>query len=138
MNARSGVIRSRRDAAFTQASFYAFDPYRAVYHRVRGVSGIADRHEQIPVFAVFGNCLTMLHVPDMAATAITSISSDPIVIAILLNLILLVLGMIMDHRQDLRPLRFHDHAGEPPAGRLHEKRDRGLYRKGPALRQCLP
>jgi tripartite ATP-independent transporter DctM subunit len=38
----------------------------------------------------------MLHVPDMAATAITSVSSNPIVIALLLNVILLVLGMIMD------------------------------------------
>ena len=44
----------------------------------------------------FGNCLTLLHVPAKAANLITSISSSPIVIALLLNLILLVLGMIMD------------------------------------------
>ena len=50
----------------------------------------------ISTSAVFGNCLTLLHVPDMAATAITSISSSPVVIALLLNLILLVLGCIMD------------------------------------------
>ena len=50
----------------------------------------------IATSSVFGNCLTMLHVPDMAATAITSVSSNPIVIALLLNVILLVLGMIMD------------------------------------------
>ena len=50
----------------------------------------------IATSSVFGNCLTMLHVPDLAAKAITSVSSNPIVIAILLNVILLVLGMIMD------------------------------------------
>ena len=46
--------------------------------------------------AAFGNCLTLLHVPAKAASLITSISSNPIVIALFLNLILLVLGMIMD------------------------------------------
>ena len=50
----------------------------------------------IATSSVFGNCLTMLHVPDMAANAITSVSENPVVIAILLNVILLVLGMIMD------------------------------------------
>jgi tripartite ATP-independent transporter DctM subunit len=45
---------------------------------------------------VFGYCLTMLHVPALAAEAITGISSSPIVIALLLNLILLILGCIMD------------------------------------------
>ncbi|MBR2765765.1 MAG: TRAP transporter large permease [Blautia sp.] len=50
----------------------------------------------ISTSAVFGNCLTLLHVPDMAAKAITSVSSNPVVIALLLNLILLVLGCIMD------------------------------------------
>ena len=50
----------------------------------------------IATSAAFGNCLTLLHVPAKAATLITSISSSPIVIALLLNLILLILGMIMD------------------------------------------
>lgn len=50
----------------------------------------------IATSAVFGNCLTRLHVPDMAAAAITGISSNPYVVALLLNLILLVLGCIMD------------------------------------------
>ncbi|MCR4587992.1 MAG: TRAP transporter large permease [Lachnospiraceae bacterium] len=45
---------------------------------------------------VFGYCLTMLHVPEIAARAITGVSSNPYVIAILLNIILLILGMIMD------------------------------------------
>ena len=50
----------------------------------------------IATSSVFGDCLTKLHVPDLAAQAITSISSNRIVIALLLNLILLVLGCIMD------------------------------------------
>ncbi|MBQ9305816.1 TRAP transporter large permease [Butyrivibrio sp.] len=45
---------------------------------------------------VFGYCLTTLHVPELAARAITGVSNNPYVIALLLNLILLVLGMIMD------------------------------------------
>lgn len=50
----------------------------------------------IATSAVFGNCLTMLHVPDMAAQAIVSITDNRIVLILLLNLILLVLGCIMD------------------------------------------
>ncbi len=50
----------------------------------------------IATSAAFGYCLTTLHVPDMAANLITSVSSNPIVIALLLNLILLILGCIMD------------------------------------------
>ena len=45
---------------------------------------------------VFGYCLTYLHVPALAATAIKSISDNPVVLAILINLILLTLGCIMD------------------------------------------
>lgn len=45
---------------------------------------------------VFGYCLTTLHVPELSAKAITGVSSNPYVIALLLNVILLVLGMIMD------------------------------------------
>ena len=50
----------------------------------------------IATSAIFGNCLTLLHVPDMAAQAITGVSDNRIIIALLLNLILLVLGCIMD------------------------------------------
>ena len=50
----------------------------------------------IATSAVFGNCLTMLHVPDIAAAAITSLTSNRVVLILLLNLILLVLGCIMD------------------------------------------
>ena len=50
----------------------------------------------IAMSAAFGNCLTLLHVPAKAASFITSISSNPVVIILLLNLILLLLGMIMD------------------------------------------
>ncbi len=44
----------------------------------------------------FGYMLTKLHVPSLAANLITGVSDNPYVIAILLNVILLVLGMIMD------------------------------------------
>ena len=50
----------------------------------------------IATSSLFGDCLTKLHVPDLAAQAITSVSSNPVIIALLLNLILLVLGCIMD------------------------------------------
>ena len=50
----------------------------------------------ISLSGAFGYCLTNLHVPAKAASMITSVSSSPIVIALLLNVILLVLGMIMD------------------------------------------
>lgn len=50
----------------------------------------------ISTSGVFGYCLTTLHVPDMAAKAITSVSDNPIIIALLLNAILLFLGCIMD------------------------------------------
>lgn len=50
----------------------------------------------IATSSVFGFCLTTLHVPDIVAEAITSISTSPIIIALLINLILLFLGCIMD------------------------------------------
>lgn len=50
----------------------------------------------IATSAVFGNCLTLLHVPDLAAEAIVSLTSNRVVLILLLNVVLLVLGMIMD------------------------------------------
>ena len=50
----------------------------------------------IAMSGAFGYCLTNLHVPAKAATLITGVSSNPVVIALLINVILLVLGMIMD------------------------------------------
>ena len=50
----------------------------------------------IATSSVFGYCLTYLHVPDRAANLIVGLTSNPILIALLLNLILLVLGCIMD------------------------------------------
>ena len=45
---------------------------------------------------VFGNCLTLLHVPQLAANAITGLTDNRIILILLLNVILLVLGCIMD------------------------------------------
>ena len=50
----------------------------------------------ISLSGAFGYCLTTLHVPAKAATFITTLSSNRVVIILLLNLILLILGMIMD------------------------------------------
>ena len=50
----------------------------------------------IATSSVFGYCLTYLHVPSLAANAVTNLTSNRIVLALLINLILLILGCIMD------------------------------------------
>jgi tripartite ATP-independent transporter DctM subunit len=50
----------------------------------------------IATSSVFGYCLTTLHVPEMAAEAMLGFTSNPIILALLINLILLILGCIMD------------------------------------------
>jgi len=50
----------------------------------------------IATSSVFGYCLTTLQVPALAAEAITNLTSNRILIILLLNVILLVLGAIMD------------------------------------------
>ena len=50
----------------------------------------------IATSSVFGNCLTLLHVPDMAAKAILNVTDNRVVMILLINLILLFLGCIMD------------------------------------------
>ncbi len=50
----------------------------------------------ISTSSVFGYLLTQLHVPELAARAIEGVSDNPYIIALLLNLILLLLGCIMD------------------------------------------
>jgi tripartite ATP-independent transporter DctM subunit len=50
----------------------------------------------ISTSSIFGYCLTTLHVPELAANGIIGLTRNPYIIAILLNVILLVLGCIMD------------------------------------------
>jgi len=50
----------------------------------------------IATSSAFGFCLTRLHVPDLAAQAIIGITDNKIILALLLDLIILVLGCIMD------------------------------------------
>lgn len=50
----------------------------------------------IATSSIFGYLLTRLHVPEMATNALIGISENPIIIALLINLILLLLGCIMD------------------------------------------
>lgn len=46
--------------------------------------------------SVFGYCLTYLHVPEIASQAITGITTNRILLILLINVILLLLGCIMD------------------------------------------
>lgn len=50
----------------------------------------------IATSSIFGYCLTTLHLPQKASDLLMSISSNPIVLRLLINVILLFLGMIMD------------------------------------------
>ena len=50
----------------------------------------------IATSSVFGNCLTMLHVPDLAVKGMLSITENKYVLILLINFILLILGCIMD------------------------------------------
>lgn len=50
----------------------------------------------IATSSVFGYCLTTLHVPELAANAILSLTDNRILLIILLNVIMLILGCIMD------------------------------------------
>ncbi len=50
----------------------------------------------IATSSIFGYLLTRLHVPTLAAKAIIDLTDNPIFLALLLNLILLILGCIMD------------------------------------------
>ena len=89
---------------------------------------------------VFGYCMTALHVPDLAANAITSVTDNPILLALLINVILLFLGCIMDMAPIIliatpillrsHPVRHHRHAElrhrpADPAGRLGPVHRRG-------------
>ncbi|MFV0362196.1 MAG: TRAP transporter large permease [Suipraeoptans sp.] len=50
----------------------------------------------IATSSIFGFCMTTLHVPKLAAEAIIGLTDNPIVLVLLLNLILLILGCLMD------------------------------------------
>ncbi|MEW9124952.1 MAG: TRAP transporter large permease [Thermotaleaceae bacterium] len=50
----------------------------------------------IATSSIFGFLLTRLNVPKLASNAIISLTDNPILLALLLNLILLILGCIMD------------------------------------------
>ena len=50
----------------------------------------------IATSSLFGYCLTLLNVPELAANALMGVTDNPIVLRLLINLILLFLGMIMD------------------------------------------
>lgn len=71
--------------------------WKGVWHAIDDcVNTLAIVLILIATSSIFGYVLTRLHVPDLAANTIIGITDNPIVLAILLNLILLVLGCIMD------------------------------------------
>jgi len=50
----------------------------------------------IAASSAFGYMMTILRVPDLATNAILAVSENPLVILLLINIILLVLGLVMD------------------------------------------
>ena len=71
--------------------------WKGVWHALdRCVDTLAIVLILISTSSAFGDCLTYLHVPDLAVKAMLSITSNRIVLILLINLILLVLGCIMD------------------------------------------
>ena len=50
----------------------------------------------IATSSIFGYCLTTLHVPQKASDLLLSVTDNPIILRLLINVILLFLGMIMD------------------------------------------
>ncbi len=99
-----GVFTATESAAiaviyslFVSVFIYKGLNWKGVWHALENcIDTLAIVLILISLSGAFGYCLTNLHVPAKAAAMITGVSSSPIVIALLLNLILLVLGMIMD------------------------------------------
>lgn len=99
-----GVFTATESAAiaviyslFVSVFIYKGLDWKGVWKTLEGcVDTLAIVLILISTSSAFGYCLTTLHVPEMAANLISNISSNPIVIALLLNVILLILGMIMD------------------------------------------
>ena len=50
----------------------------------------------IATSSIFGYCLTTLHVPQLASDLLMSVTDNPYLLRLLINVILLFLGMIMD------------------------------------------
>ena len=94
-----GVFTATESAAIAviYSLFVSVFVYKGVWHALdECVNTLSIVLILIATSAVFGNCLTMLHVPDLAANAITSVTDNPYIIALLIDLIILVLGCIMD------------------------------------------
>ena len=85
----------------------------------------------IATSAVFGNCLTMLHVPDLAANAITSVTDNPYIIALLIDLIISGSGLHHGYGS-----HHPDRYSHPAAHRnLHRHRSHPVrYHRGSELR----
>jgi len=87
------VVWSIIASSFIYRSLGAADYWR-VLKRASRTSGIVII--LIGTAAAFGEALTYLHVPEILAAALTAISSQRVVVLLLLNVMILALGAIMD------------------------------------------
>ena len=100
----AGVFTATESAAiaviyslFVSVFVYKGLDWKGVWHALEDcVNTLAIVLILIATSSAFGYCLTTLHVPDLAANAITGLTNSPVLIALLLDLIILVLGCIMD------------------------------------------
>lgn len=100
----AGVFTATESAAiaviyslFVSVFVYKGLDWKGVWHALEEcVNTLAIVLILIATSSAFGYCLTTLHVPDLAANAITGLTNSPVLIALLLDLIILVLGCIMD------------------------------------------
>lgn len=100
----AGVFTATESAAiaviyslFVSVFIYKGLDWKGVWHALEEcVNTLAIVLILIATSSAFGYCLTTLHVPDLAANAITGLTNSPVLIALLLDLIILVLGCIMD------------------------------------------
>ena len=98
----------------------------------------------ISTSSIFGYCLTQLHVPDLASSAILGLTDNKIIIFLLVDLIILLLGCIMDMSPIIlitTPILLYvpdhpDHDTDPSADRLRtwHGSDPVRYHHGPQLR----
>ena len=92
-------LLSGNDAAASQLYYAKVVPcgdYLSQYTLQLLETAIQDSQTTYTTISALNERITMLHVPDLAANAITSVTDNPYIIALLIDLIILVLGCIMD------------------------------------------
>ena len=129
---------------FVSVFVYKGLDWKGVWHSLEEcVNTLAIVLILISTSGAFGYCLTLLHVPDLAANAITGLTNNPVIIALLLDAIILVLGCIMDMAPIILIAQLR-HRPAHPAGRRgavyrlgHRQAPDGKGRQGDAAVLCL-